>query len=444
MNKTIDPFTSSQKTMTLEEARKVMWLRSNYRPLGDLLDEGYLTEDRLAWAATRAYDPMLRQAAQSILQWQKHSQGQPRKTLGALPAPTELLNTSLPVPLTLEQARATAWPFRPYKGQSIGMLIETKQISFKDLGFAVENAWDERVRQAAIVLLLVGLQQAIEEPRPSAGVLNVISGGRSFALRRQFLVAYVEGTVLGGALAFAISLFIYFLTRPQPAQPTRTLPDYLSTSTGTIAVILAIVLCIVACLVPQYLLDHVILARLERARENYRKGQEGEERVVELIRQTLDGTWHLFQNIVLPGRRATDLDAVLVGPSGVWVLEVKAFSGEYRNIGEHWEYRAGNRWKLTRKSPSQQAQANATQLSTFLKADNIKRWVTPVVIWADPESPLTTENPTTAVWKLDHLLDELGNIWQGETVLESERQQIVEKLTKLCQEQQKARNGQDK
>lgn len=30
--------------MDIEEARKVLWLKSNPRPLGELLDEGYLTK----------------------------------------------------------------------------------------------------------------------------------------------------------------------------------------------------------------------------------------------------------------------------------------------------------------------------------------------------------------------------------------------------------------
>ncbi len=49
----------SQEPMGLEQARKVMWLRSNCRPLGELLDEGYLNQSRLEWAAEKAYDHSL-------------------------------------------------------------------------------------------------------------------------------------------------------------------------------------------------------------------------------------------------------------------------------------------------------------------------------------------------------------------------------------------------
>jgi hypothetical protein len=175
---------------------------------------------------------------------------------------------------------------------------------------------------------------------------------------------------------------------------------------------------------------------LDQQIDNFREGQKGEERVVEVILQTLDGNWFLFRNIQLPGRNKGDLDTVLVGPSGAWVLEIKNFSGEYRNIGEQWEYRAGNSWKLHKKSPSRQARNNAARLGNFLKADGIQLWVDAAVVWANQESRLTVENPSVAVWQLDHLPDELGNVWQEEKISATTRTRIVKKLTKLCQRQE--------
>lgn len=41
--------------MELAEARQIFWLKSNLRPMGELFDEGYLTIERLEWAARWAY-----------------------------------------------------------------------------------------------------------------------------------------------------------------------------------------------------------------------------------------------------------------------------------------------------------------------------------------------------------------------------------------------------
>ena len=54
--------------MNLEEARKVLWLKSNPRPLGELIEEGYLNTERLEWAAQWAYNPKLKEAAKLILE----------------------------------------------------------------------------------------------------------------------------------------------------------------------------------------------------------------------------------------------------------------------------------------------------------------------------------------------------------------------------------------
>ena len=165
--------------------------------------------------------------------------------------------------------------------------------------------------------------------------------------------------------------------------------------------------------------------------KNYRQGQEGEERVVEVIRQSLDGNWQLFRNVVLPSYKS-DIDAVLVGTSGVWILEVKAYSGEYRNIGEQWECKKGNHWKSADMNPSQQAKRNATQLAAFFKVENVKLWVEPIVVWANLDSSLTVENPAVKVWTLEHLPDELGNL-TGNPIPDSAREKIITKLTLLCE-----------
>ena len=102
---------SSSAPMTLDEARSVMWLRTYYKPLGELLDEGFLTQTRLEWAAANAYDRKLKQAAAVLLDWMKRAPVPPASS----PLPAEPL-PAVQAGITLEQARATPWPFGPLKG----------------------------------------------------------------------------------------------------------------------------------------------------------------------------------------------------------------------------------------------------------------------------------------------------------------------------------------
>ncbi len=421
--------------MSLEEARKVHWLKNDPRPLGDLYDEGYLDRSRLEWAVAKAYNPRLRRAAMVLLKESKQAEegaeASPSEPPPGSPKPAPSLPGDLGI--SLADAEATPWPFNPCKGQPMGVLVETRQLSLKDLGYAAENAFDRRVRLAASALMLMRLDQQVKEPAPSAGFMKWISGGSSFAHRRQFQITLLEGLIMGvliGALLVAWGL--YSILRPATA-PLASLPLPESVKSPVIlATIVAVALIVILGLFT-ILLTTRLMRRMDREIDNYRKGEEGEQRTAEVILQTLDGNWTLFRNVQLPGRSKADLDAVLVGPSGVWVLEVKNLSGLYRNTGEMWELRLKNRWLPYRASPSRQASTNAARLGGFLKADGVRQWVQPAIIWADDASFPAVENPTVPVWPLERLPDELGNLWQEEKIPAEIRLRIVDKLTRVCE-----------
>jgi hypothetical protein len=418
--------------MNLQEAQKVLWLKSNPRPLGELMDEGYLTTERLEWAAQWAYSAKLKEAAKLILESIYHgSITRPIDKPQAFDAKAK--DPGIEIGIALDKARTTAWPFPPYKGQPMGALVESKQLSLKDLGYAAENAWDPKVRQAAIAFSLMRLDQAVKEPIPSAGFVHVISGGRSFAEQKQLRLSLRQGAILGAFLTILFVLLTLIITNgigPSTASPSSAAIVF------SPAVIVAIIIVVGLTILIGWFIGFVfdkIINRLDKQIEEHRRGQEGEEKVVQLILQALDGNWCLFRNINLPGRNKGDLDLVLVGPPGVWVLEVKNFRGEYRNIGGNWEYRNGKTWRVAFANPSKQAVNNAYRLKNFLKADNVNAFVNSAIIWANSENPLTIENPAVAVWQYNRMPDELGNIWQGERLSGPVRNRIEDKLIKLCE-----------
>lgn len=424
--------------MNIEEARKVLWLKSNHRPLGELLDEGYLNQSRLEWAAEKAYDPALKQAAKVILESKMHPSPVTKVEEKANVPESKTKGPSVEIGISLDKARSTIWPFSSHRGQPMGDLVDSKQLSLKDLVYAVETAWDQKVRQAAIALSLVRLNQVVKEPVPSAGFVHVVSGGRSYSERRQLRLTLLEGVVLGFVVAISVILALWATIdsfRPHPN--AKPLAEVISSPAGIVGLLIALGIFLfvgwLATSIPDW-----ITKRLDTQIDEHRLGQEGEEQVVQLIVQALDGNWYLFRNINLPGRNKGDLDIVLVGPPGVWVLEVKNFRGQYRNVGEYWEYKNGKKWKSASVNPSRQANNNAYRLKNFLKADNVNVFVNSAVVWANSESHLMVENPSVAVWRYNRLPDEIGNIWQGEKLSEAERNKIVVKLSKLCEQQRKS------
>jgi hypothetical protein len=411
--------------MSVEEARRVRWLRNRLKPLGELLDEGYLDTYRLEWAAAKAYDPRLKEAARVLLEWQKEAQG--KGTEDRTPATSPALQLGI----RLEDARSTPWPFPPFKGQYMGTLTDSRQLSLKDLVYAAENAWDERVQQAAIALLLVRLEQQLREPPTPAGPLRVVSPRRSYAEQRQLSLAFLEGAIGGGCLAMALAYIVMVVLRQREAtRPAFVLADALASPEGVLGIVLAVLL-VGAILCAVLLLPRRFFRKLDQRIEGYRLGREGEDRVVEKARRALDGDWVLFRNVVIPGRRRSDLDIVLVGPCGLWAVEVKALRGEYRNCGDTWERRVGQQWRPMVKSPSRQARDNAIALAEFLRADAITTYVSAAIAWGTAESQLHVENPVVAVWSLDRLEDELANLRNGRRLDALSQRRIVDKLSKL-------------
>jgi hypothetical protein len=423
--------------MNIEEARKVLWLKNNHHTLGELLDDGYLNQSRLEWAAEKAYDPSLKQAAKVILESINHFPtvtkiGDQSKALDV-----NVKDPGIEIGISLDKARATIWPFSSHRGQPMGTLVDSKELSLKDLGYAAETARDEKVRRAATTLALVRLNQIVKEPVPSAGFVHVVSGGRSYSQRRESFYTLLQGAFIG----LLISLVVYFLSisfrgAGKSNPETMTITEFASRPGGVLSLVIALVIFLFIAWLINFITDK-INKRLDNQVEQYRRGQEGEDNTVQLIVQALDGNWHLFRNIVVPGINKADLDLVLVGPPGVWALEVKNFRGEYRNTGETWEWKNGKNWKAAKVNPSRQANNSAYRLKNFLKADNVNVFVNSAVIWANSESHLTVENPSVAVWRYDRIPDELGNIWQGEKLSPTERNKIVEKLTMLCEQQKK-------
>jgi hypothetical protein len=58
----------------------------------------------------------------------------------------------------------------------------------------------------------------------------------------------------------------------------------------------------------------------------FEQGREGEERVVNSLVNSLGQGWYIFRNFVLPTKE-DDIDVVLVGPGGIYAIEVKNYVG---------------------------------------------------------------------------------------------------------------------
>ena len=86
----------------------------------------------------------------------------------------------------------------------MGELVESKQLSLKDLGYGIEAAWDDKVKQTAIALALMRLEQVVKEPSGRTGLVHLVPGGRSYAERQQLWLTFLYG------LTVRVHIFLFF------------------------------------------------------------------------------------------------------------------------------------------------------------------------------------------------------------------------------------------
>jgi hypothetical protein len=184
------------------------------------------------------------------------------------------------------------------------------------------------------------------------------------------------------------------------------------------------------------------VGRAQRA-TRFKLGRWSEERIVEALRIALDGRWTLIRNFTWPGRKDGDIDLVLVGPSGVWAFEVKAYSGAVRNIGDTWERKSKRGWRHLEVHPGVQARTNAADLKAFLNTQGIPvSWVQAVVIWAggetthpDDHATLILDQPKTSVWQSAEIADRVNDLWQNRRTLDDQTMSaIVDLLRRTVQQ----------
>lgn len=119
------------------------------------------------------------------------------------------------------------------------------------------------------------------------------------------------------------------------------------------------------------------------SQENIEKGRGGERAVREELKE-LGEEYSIFNRVWLNSEQYGDIDHIVVGPHGVYVLETKNWSGELRFEG-HECYQ--NSFQVD-KSPSEQARQNADAVLHEVEEAGIHSVpeVKPIVISANSDT----------------------------------------------------------
>jgi len=104
-----------------------------------------------------------------------------------------------------------------------------------------------------------------------------------------------------------------------------------------------------------------------------RRGQAGEAAVTDSLR-TLGAGWVVVPDVVVPvSERGMQLDHLVIGPNGLYVVEVKTWRQPARVWGDTWQIREGPQWR-TVESPTRQNTWHVRQLKRWLQVNGLPEW----------------------------------------------------------------------
>jgi hypothetical protein len=135
----------------------------------------------------------------------------------------------------------------------------------------------------------------------------------------------------------------------------------------------------------------------------YSGGWQGEKQVAKLLTSKLSDDYYLINDLYLRNGGG-DIDHVVLGPNGVFVLETKNWSGNITCNGDDWQ-RVGKR--NFSASPSRQVKRNALKIKQVIDNSPPLRpmgiWVEGIVVFTNKHATLHLNNSTVAIVQLPQL-----------------------------------------
>ena len=159
--------------------------------------------------------------------------------------------------------------------------------------------------------------------------------------------------------------------------------------------------------------------RLHRA---YQQGFEGEKQVTKVLSSTLSDDYFLINDVQLVAGKRSNIDHVVLGPTGIFVLETKNHSGKITCYGDSWTGIGQN--------PSTQARVNALRVYKVIRASGIfvskLPWIQAVVVFANKKVELEVRKAPSKA-KVLKIVELTNYITQETTRLSAQEIELMSK-----------------
>lgn len=166
----------------------------------------------------------------------------------------------------------------------------------------------------------------------------------------------------------------------------------------------------------------------------YKQGQEGEEILKQKLHSLLSDDYIAYFGY--PLNSGKDIDCVLLGPSGLYIIEVKHHNGDIFYTDSGWKQikkgQKGTIYYGSLKNPGGQVLFALRELKSYLENKGIKIFIHGVIIFTHPLAVLSIERDTKPL--IICKVSEIENLLKNEKnkIIPQEKVKLIEKELNLA------------
>lgn len=162
-------------------------------------------------------------------------------------------------------------------------------------------------------------------------------------------------------------------------------------------------------------------------------GLKGEKILKKTLKKILPDNYTAFYNVSFNGKG--DIDCIVVGPSGVYIIEAKNHTGEISFSEKGWRQlktsqRGNSFYNETFKNPLNQLDGHIFKVKKFFKDNGVNVWIKGVVVFTNPNVSLSLQRKPNALQVIT--IDNIKSIFNGNNAVTDQRQKReIEKIKRL-------------
>jgi len=154
---------------------------------------------------------------------------------------------------------------------------------------------------------------------------------------------------------------------------------------------------------------------------NWPNELQAQNAIIKFFERQLEKGYTLIHNMPL-GESGIIIPIILLGPTGIYVIEVSSMKGRYEAKGDTWNVEAGNQYKPAPINLIQRTTRMARALQAYIERQGVQIPVTiaPVLIAGDPGLHIESVRPAIKVMMIDGIKAFVNGLVTGKPVLRAD------------------------